>query len=130
MREQILKNPKARELLPNLMRLAEGGISFHTQWCSVPGDDGRVLLPPSTTCCPTATACSRSPLFRRLTAHANGFLDELPHDRVQPSTARDGRALPESVASRTTHQDQLSDDIYLKAGRRFPMRRATATSDS
>lgn len=44
-RERILKNPRAGELLPNLTRLGAGGIAFHTQVVLCPGiNDGPVLL--------------------------------------------------------------------------------------
>lgn len=43
-RKKVLNNPRAPEIVPQLARLAEGGIQFHCQFVVVPGlNDGDVL---------------------------------------------------------------------------------------
>jgi putative radical SAM enzyme (TIGR03279 family) len=123
-RERILKNPKARELLPNLGRLAEGGIAFHTQVVLCPGvNDGAVLLRTFDDLLPFGEALlSISVVPVGLTGHR----ERLPG--VATVSATEARALVAGVESyRARCADPaaaakifLSDEFYLQAGTELP----------
>ncbi len=123
-RERILKNPKARELLPNLARLAEGGIAFHTQVVLCPGvNEGAVLLRTFDDLLPFAEALlSVSVVPVGLTGHR----ERLPGvAMVTPGYARE---LVTSVEAYLTQLGDpaaaakifLSDELYLQAEAELP----------
>jgi putative radical SAM enzyme (TIGR03279 family) len=122
-RERILKNPKAGELLSNLGRLAEGGIRFHTQVVLCPGvNDGDVLLRTFDDLLPFGEALlSVSVVPVGLTGHRQRLA------AIEPVTATYAREIVElvdayrersrgaPVAALDWSKIQLSDEFYLQA---------------
>lgn len=122
-RERILKNPKAAELMPNLARFAAGGISFHAQVVLCPGiNDGPVLLRTFDDLLPFGEALlSISVVPVGLTGHRQ----ELPSVRAltreysvelveRVESYRAGSARPD------VEKIHLADEIYLTSGAELP----------
>jgi putative radical SAM enzyme (TIGR03279 family) len=124
-RERILKNPKAGELLPNLERLALGGVRFHTQVVLCPGvNDGPALARTFDDLLPFGEALlSISVVPVGLTEHRRdlpsiapitpGYSAELV--RLVGDYKARSRAAPDELG-----KIQLSDEIYLQAGAPLP----------
>jgi putative radical SAM enzyme (TIGR03279 family) len=123
-RERILKNPKARNLLADLARLAEAGIGFHTQVVLCPGiNDGPILLRTFDDLLPFGDALlSVSVVPVGLTEHRQ----RLPSmATVTGAQARELVAMVEDYRSRLRRRADagkifLSDEIYLQAQAELP----------
>ncbi len=133
-RERILKNPRAGELLPNLRRLAEGRISFHAQVVLCPGiNDGEVLTRTFDDLLPFGDALlSISVVPVGLTEHRRALADMTP---ITASGAAELIALLDDYRARAVRpagdlgKIHLSDEIHLSAGAELPSAEAYADFD-
>jgi putative radical SAM enzyme (TIGR03279 family) len=122
-RERILKNPKARELLPNLRRLAAGGIAFHTQIVLCPGvNDGAVLLRSFDDLLELGEALlSISVVPVGLTGHRERLAEVTVVTPAYAAEVRDAveawRAVAPPADAARVH---LADEIHLQAGGPLP----------
>jgi putative radical SAM enzyme (TIGR03279 family) len=122
-RERILKNPKARELLPNLRRLAEGGIAFHTQIVLCPGvNDGAVLLRSFEDLLELGDALlSVSVVPVGLTGHRERLADVTVVTPAYAARVRDDVEAWRAAARREdAARVHLADEIHLQAGAPLP----------
>ena len=122
-RERILKNPKAGELLPNLRRLAGGGIAFHTQIVLCPGvNDGAVLLRSFDDLLALGESLlSISVVPVGLTGHRERLAGMTA---VTPAYAAEVRDAVEEYRAASSPGDaarmHLADEIHLQAGADLP----------
>jgi len=122
-RRRLLRNPKAPEILPQLLMFAAGGIRFHTQIVVVPGVNDEAVLERSLADLYAfgAPILSVSVVPVALTAFSNVDLVRAP------SAAEAGRALAvvrawagRARAERDTGWVYGSDELYMLAGAPFP----------
>jgi putative radical SAM enzyme (TIGR03279 family) len=121
-RRRLLGNPNAPDVLAQLARLGELGISVHAQVVIVPGmNDGAILaetVEQLLALWPTVQTLALVPVG--LTRHCRR-----PLTRLTPAQARAALALangrrPEIVAATGTTWLYPSDELYLLAGRQVP----------